>query len=256
MVRRVAGGAAVGEVVTRHRRDHGVGQAESLDRGGHPLGLVGVGGLGMSGVDEAEPAGAGAALAVDHERGRAVGPALEDVGAARFLAHRDEPEVAHGPPQAEELLAHAGRDPQPRRLAGVGGEPGTGVDTGLAQPDAQPLARHPLRQWARPDRRRTVAAGVRRSVAGVGTAGEVDTAGRRESARPRPGVRTPVRRPAAHGVADEDDRPTSCMGTSTPSAASDVTGLVGAIPHGTMRSNHARSGSTLRASPCSGATRA
>ena len=35
----------------------------------------------------------------------------------------------------------------------------------------------------------------------------------------------------------------------TPSAASEVTAL-SAMPHGTMRSNNARSGSTLRAKPC------
>ena len=59
-------------------------------------GSSGSSGLGVAGVDQAEAAGPGAALAVDHERGRAVGPALGDVGAARLLAHGDQVEVAHG----------------------------------------------------------------------------------------------------------------------------------------------------------------
>ena len=71
----------------------------------------------VAGVDLAEAAGPGAALAVDHEGGRAVGPALVDVGAARFLAHRDQPEVVDGLAERAVLLAHAHRDPQPLGLA-------------------------------------------------------------------------------------------------------------------------------------------
>ena len=51
------------------------------------------------------------------------------------------------------------------------------------------------------------------------------------------------RRPAHDGVDDLGH------GRLEPSAASDVTGL-SAMPHGTMWSNMARSGSTLRAKPC------
>ena len=61
----------------------------------------------MAGVDETEPARAGAALAVDHEGGRAVGPALEDVRAAGFLAHGDEREIAHRLLQADVVVGDA-----------------------------------------------------------------------------------------------------------------------------------------------------
>ena len=98
-------GAAVGEVVAGDRGDHRVAQAHALHGLGHPLGLVGVERHGVAGVDQAEPAGPGAALAVDHERGGAVGPALGDVRAARLLAHGDQLEVAHRALQAQVVLA-------------------------------------------------------------------------------------------------------------------------------------------------------
>ena len=62
----------------------------SATRSGSP----GIGGPRLAGVDQAEPAGPGAAVAVDHEGGRAVGPALEDVRAAGFLAHRHQVELS------------------------------------------------------------------------------------------------------------------------------------------------------------------
>src|SRR3546814_9028342 len=58
-------GAAVGEVVTGDGGDHREAQSHALDGLGDALGLVGIGGHRVAGVDEAEPAGPGAALAVD-----------------------------------------------------------------------------------------------------------------------------------------------------------------------------------------------
>ena len=213
-----ADGAAVGEVVAGHGGDHGVGQAEPRDRLGHPVGLVGVEGQRLAGVDQAEPAGPGAAVAVDHERGRAVGPALEDVRAAGLLAHRDQVEVAHGPAQAEELVAHPGRDPQPRRLALGQGQPAVGVDAGLAQPDAS-RAPGPRRPRRRRRRRRS-------ALARTGPTRERRRSAR-PAARPRPGGRRARREPNAARRARARTSTTSAIDTSMPSAASDVTGLVG-----------------------------
>ncbi len=87
-------GTAVVEVVSRDHREHGEIEIESADGLGDPFGFVRVGYLGFAGVDEAEPTGSRAALAQEHERGRALVPALEDVGAACFFAHGDEPEFS------------------------------------------------------------------------------------------------------------------------------------------------------------------
>ena len=83
-------GTAVGQVVAGHARDHRVLEAERDHRVGDPGRLVDFGRQRVAGVDEAEPAGPGAALAQHHERGGAVGPALVDVGAAGLLAHGGE----------------------------------------------------------------------------------------------------------------------------------------------------------------------
>src|ERR1700729_4077518 len=71
----------------------------------------------MAGVHLAEAAGPRAALAVDHERGGAVGPALVDVRAARLLAHGDEPEVGDGRAELSVALADVHGHPHPVRLA-------------------------------------------------------------------------------------------------------------------------------------------
>ncbi len=90
-------GTSVGQVVTGHAGDHGMGQPHPLHRLGHPLRLTGVEGKGMAGVHLAEPARPGAPRAVDHEGGGAVRPALVDVGATGLLAHRDQVEVPQIP---------------------------------------------------------------------------------------------------------------------------------------------------------------
>ena len=75
-------GAAVGQVVAGHRRDHDVPQAEPGAGLGQPVGLVERDGLGMAALDRAEAARAGADLAQDHERRRPPGPAFRAVRAA------------------------------------------------------------------------------------------------------------------------------------------------------------------------------
>ena len=109
------GRPAVGEVVARHGRDDRVVEAHAGDGFGDPLGLVVIELQRLGRVDQAEPAGPGATLAVDHERGRAVGPALEDVRAAGVLADRDQLELAHRPLEPEVVGARCGPWPAASR---------------------------------------------------------------------------------------------------------------------------------------------
>ena len=104
-------GCTVGEIVAGHHGDHREAQPHLLDRLGHPGRLVGIERFGLAGVDQAEAALPGAPLARDHERGGAVGPALEDVGAPGLLAHRDQVEVAHGPLQPHVVVGDLGTAP-------------------------------------------------------------------------------------------------------------------------------------------------
>ena len=74
-----------------------------------------------------------AALAEDHERRRAVGPALRQVGAAGVLAHGDQAELANRALQCQHLGAVLDLRPQPLRLvaairwaSGQGGHPRRG----------------------------------------------------------------------------------------------------------------------------------
>ena len=89
-------------------------------------GLVGVERQRAAGVDEAEAAGPGAAVAEDHERGGAVGPALVDVGAAGLLADRVQVEAAHQVLQLAVLAAEPGPDLHPLRPPSLDlpGDPG------------------------------------------------------------------------------------------------------------------------------------
>ena len=140
-------------------------------------------GSGMTGVDQAEPAGPGAPLPVDHEGGRAVGPALEDVRAAGLLAHRHQIEVPHRPTQAEEVVTHPGRDPQPRRLAFGQGQSPVGIDTGLTQPDPQPARRAPRLGSSPSGARRRSTGGRARQAAGQSTSWRSTTPVGRPAAR-------------------------------------------------------------------------
>ena len=86
---------AIGEVVAVHRRDHHVMQAELGHRIGDLGRLVPVEGIGQAGAHVAEGAGPRAGVAHDHEGGVLLLPALADIGAARFLADRDEAVLLH-----------------------------------------------------------------------------------------------------------------------------------------------------------------
>jgi len=73
--------AAVGQVVAGHARDHDVREPQPPGRLGHPLGLVGLQFFRLALGHRAEAARPGAHVAENHERGRALRPALQTVGA-------------------------------------------------------------------------------------------------------------------------------------------------------------------------------
>ena len=110
------GRSAVGEIVTVHRRQHGVLQTHLLDRLGGTARLVEVDLTGAAGGHVAEGARPGAPVAEQHQRRRSLRPALVDVGTAGFLAHGVELHVAHQPLEvAVALGARFGLDTHPLR---------------------------------------------------------------------------------------------------------------------------------------------
>ena len=109
--------AAVGQVVAGHAGDRRIAQPHRLHAFGDAARLVAVEFGGLTRVDLAEVAAAGALFAADEEGGLAVLPAFEDVRAARLLADGVQ---ALAPDQGLELLvlrAHLGAGLDPRRLA-------------------------------------------------------------------------------------------------------------------------------------------
>jgi hypothetical protein len=108
--------AAVGEVIAVHRGDHHVLQAEFPHGVPHALGLLTVlpGGLAMS--HRAVPAVPRTDIAEDHERRRRILPALADVRAMRFLAHRVQVPLPHQTLQSDVVRASGRAHLEPRRL--------------------------------------------------------------------------------------------------------------------------------------------
>ena len=132
-------GAAVGQVVAGDAGDDDVLEAERGDRLGDPARLIVVEPGRPAGLDGAEPAGPGAGVAEDHDRRRALVPALPDVRAAGLLADRVQLEAAQ---QALELVVVVAR-----------GDPGADP-VGMA-PDGQGAVRGGSeRSAAERDRRR------------------------------------------------------------------------------------------------------
>ena len=110
-------GALVGQVVAGDAGDGRVAQPHRRDRFGDPARLVAVERQRLAGVDLAEVAAPGAGVAADEEGRLAVLPALEDVGAAGFLADGVQPLAPHqlGQLGVRGTGAQPGLDP--RRLA-------------------------------------------------------------------------------------------------------------------------------------------
>ncbi len=94
-----------------------VREAERGDRVGDALRLVGVERERLARVDLAEAARPRAAVAVDHERRGAIGPALVDVRAAGLLAHGVQVEPAGQLLQLEVAVVEAGPHAHPVRGA-------------------------------------------------------------------------------------------------------------------------------------------
>ena len=111
-------------------------EAERRDGVGDAARLVGVDRQRLARVDQAEAARPGAAVAEDHERRGAIGPALVDVRATGLLAHRVEVEVAHEPLEPEVLVVEAGAHLHPLGPARRGID--LAADARLGQPPEQP----------------------------------------------------------------------------------------------------------------------
>ena len=113
--------AAVGQVVAGDAGDDDVLQAEGADRLGDATRLVVVEPGGPAGLHGAEAAGARARVAEDHDRRRALVPALADVRAAGLLA--DGVEVQAAEQALEVVVVLAGRHPgaDPVGMAAEGG---------------------------------------------------------------------------------------------------------------------------------------
>ena len=122
----------VGQIISRHRGDHGIFQAELLDGFSHPTRFVEIERLRFTSVDQAETTGPGATFAIDHERCRAIVPAFEDVGATSFFTHRDQFEVTHDSLESGVFGTHVRLYPHPVRFGRSHVE--TLVDTGVGQP--------------------------------------------------------------------------------------------------------------------------
>ncbi|CFR91042.1 Uncharacterised protein [Mycobacterium tuberculosis] len=115
--RGVQPGPAVRQVVASHAGDGGIAQAHRAHAVGDSAWLVAVQLGGLSGVDLAEIASAGALVTADQEGGFSVLPAFEDVGAAGLLADRVQPLAADQVLQLGVLRPDAGSCLDPRRFA-------------------------------------------------------------------------------------------------------------------------------------------
>ena len=227
--------SAVGEVVAGHGGDDRVGEPHPGDRLGDAVRLARIERERAARVDQAEAASSRAALAVDHERRGAVGPALEDVRAAGLLADRDEVELAHR--RAEPEVAPARSRASTRSPLGLAARDAPRPRAGSTPAaSSEPAVERPL------ERDRYAGRGARaprpsappRSPATTTTSWRSTRRARREPSR-APGARSPRRRRASS--------------RSTPSAASEVTPR-SVSPQGTMWPNMTRSGSTFSAKPC------
>ena len=110
-------GAAVAQVVAVDAGHHHVFQAHVGDGAGQIQRLVGVRRLRTAVGDIAERTAAGADLTEDHEGCGAVAEALVDVGAAGFLADRDQAVLAQFGLEILHRVAGRNAHPDPGRLA-------------------------------------------------------------------------------------------------------------------------------------------
>src|SRR5450759_1319517 len=107
--------ASVFQVVPVHRCDHRVAEAELGHGFGHPQRLAKIELGGPPRGDRAEPAGARADVAQDHEgRGAAV-PAIEDVGAPRLFTDGVQSAASHDLLELLEVLPFGHAHANPRR---------------------------------------------------------------------------------------------------------------------------------------------
>ena len=113
----IVGCSAVVEVITIHGREYDVLQAHEFNRARDVGGLLAVEpAAGVSRVNRTEPTGAGADLTHEHDRRRAVVPALADVRALGLFAHRCQAMRADGLAHLLEARSRRYGSAQPGRL--------------------------------------------------------------------------------------------------------------------------------------------
>ena len=100
--------AAIIEVVTVDRRDDDVIEPDRATASATLAGSSAIERPRQARAHIAERAGARAGVAHDHQRRVPLGPALADVGAAGFLAHRVQAVLAHDGPSLGQLPLTAG----------------------------------------------------------------------------------------------------------------------------------------------------
>ena len=199
--------AAVGQVVAGDAGDDDVLQAERADRLGDASRLVVIEPGRAAGLDRAEPAGPGAGVAEDHDRGGALVPALPDVRAVGLLADRVERQPAKQ--SLEIVVGLARRQPRPDPV-GVAPERHRTVGGRLADEAAAHRDRRKLRRVVRVRSRRASNIGSSRAIVEVydrrrGRGQPRPKASTRPGsagARPIPelGVGLGVRRPVGHAI--------------------------------------------------------
>jgi len=107
--------AAVLQIIARHGGNHHVFQPHPARGFGDTRGFVGFEGERLGGGDGAKTAGARAAIAGDHERGRAFAPAFPMVRALGAFADRVQLQFVQQPARAREAVGRGQRDAQPFR---------------------------------------------------------------------------------------------------------------------------------------------
>jgi len=94
---KVDAGAAVRQIIAINGRDNDVLQRQGRDRLGHAGGFADIDRARHAGAHVAERTGPRAGIAQNHEGGVLFRPALPDIRAGRFLAHRHQPVLTHDP---------------------------------------------------------------------------------------------------------------------------------------------------------------
>ena len=110
--------AAIGQIITIHRGQHHIFQAHQLDGLCRILRFLRIQPApGVTRIDRAEPAGACADIAHQHDRGGTCTPALANVGTLGFLTNRGQPMLVNDAPHRVKLRTALHAHAQPFRFS-------------------------------------------------------------------------------------------------------------------------------------------